>query len=210
MSPLPDRMRNRWLDRAERTPNSGVVYWHILMNPYPQAREAAADIQESLSDFPGLHMTPLKWLHITTLIAGSTDEITRTQMSAMVSDAQRLLRDVPPVPVTLGRVFYHPEAIALPIHPVNALRPIFNAAQSATVKAVGYAVVANDASLSWRPHMTIAYSTVDQPVAPIVSALGMRMTERQVIIDSLTLVIQWGPERLWNWEPTGTARLHPL
>jgi 2'-5' RNA ligase len=207
MNRSPTRMRNRWLDRVEPASDRGTIYWHVLLYSHSQARAAAADVQENLTGFPGLHMTPLKWLHVTTLIAGSTDEITRTQMSAMVSEAQRLLRGVAPIPVTLGGVFYHPEAIVLPVRPVEALRPVLDAAQSATLKSVGHSGISDKASSLWTPHMTVSYSTADQPVEPIVAALGGGIRERQILVDSLTLVIQWGQERLWDWEPVGTAHL---
>jgi 2'-5' RNA ligase len=207
MSPLPTRMRNRWLDRVEPTQGSGLIYWHILMSSHSEARAAAVDAQESLAAFSGFHMTPLKWLHITTLIAGSTDEINRSQMSTMVSEAQNLLRDVDSIPVTVGRFFYHPEAIGLLVRPVDALRPIFDVAQAATLKVAGRTGLSDEAASSWTPHLTVSYSTADQPAEPIVTALGVAVRERQVLIDSLTLVIQWGQERLWNWEPVGTAHL---
>ncbi|MGH9961825.1 MAG: 2'-5' RNA ligase family protein, partial [Pyrinomonadaceae bacterium] len=149
----------------------------------------------------------LKWLHMTTLVVGSTDEITRAQMSAMVSAAQRLLRDIAPIRVALGKVLYHPEAIVLRVQPVEALQAIIDAAQSATREAVGHAGVTDEVFPSWTPHMTVAYSTIVQAAGPIVSALGKAIRVRQIIIDSLTLVIQWGPERHWDWEPVGTARL---
>jgi len=207
MSPLPVQMRNRWLNRVEPGPDRGTIYWHILMHAYPEACSAATDAQEILADFPGLHMTPRQWLHITTLVVGATDEITRSQMSVMVSEAQRLLCDVAPIAVTLDKVLYHPEAIMLRTQPGDALRPIFDAARSATRKVVGRAGVIDEPFPLWMPHMTVSYSTTEQPAKPIVSALGESIRERQILVDSLTLVIQWGPERLWDWEPVGTARL---
>lgn len=210
MNALPARLRDRWADRTECPPGSGTIYWHILMHDYSPARAAAMEVREILAGFPELHMTPLRWLHITTLVAGSTDEIARTQMLDMVSEAQRLLGDMAPIPVNIGKVFYHPEAIVLRVEPADALRPILNAAKSATLRSVGHAGTGGDIYPSWVPHMTISYSTADQPVEPILSALGRSVQERQVLIDSLTLVIQWGQERLWDWEPVGTARLGAL
>lgn len=207
MSRLPTRMRNRWLDRVDPGPEKGVLYWHVLMHADSQVRAAVMDAQKTLAGFPGLHMTPLKWLHMTTLVAGSTDEISRTQMAAMVSKTQLLLRGVDPIPVTLNKVFYHPEAIALLVRPTDALQPILNAAQAATLTTLGHAGELGEPSSSWMPHITISYSTADQPAEPIISALGLAIQERRVLVDSLALVIQWGPERSWNWEPVGTAQL---
>lgn len=207
MSPLPMRMRDRWLGRSECAVGSGKIYWHILMHSYPEARAAAMDARRTLSGFNGFHMTPLKWLHISTLVAGSTDEVNRGQMLAMVSEARRLLGNVAPISVALGKVFYHPEAIALRVEPVEALMPMFSAAQSATLQSLGHVGDGGDIHSSWMPHMTVSYSTSDQPAQPIISALGRSVGERQILIDSLTLVIQWGPERSWEWERVGTVYL---
>lgn len=207
MSALPSQMRDRWSNRTEFASDYGQIYWHTLMNAYPEACAAAKDAQEILARFPGLHMTPRRWLHITTLFVGSTDEITRTQMMTMVSEAQRLLGDLAPIPVILSKILYHPEAITLRVQPGEALRPILNTAQTATRKAVGLAGTINGPFPSWTPHMTVSYSTTEQPAEPILTALGKTVRERQVLVNSLTLIVQWGPERLWKWEPIGTARL---
>jgi 2'-5' RNA ligase len=208
MSPFPDRMRDRWADRHETAADRGMVYWHVLLHSYPEALAAATEAQEILAHFDGFHLTPLKWLHMTTLVAGTTDEVARTQMSVMVAEARRQLRQEAPIPVTLGKVLYHPEAIMVGLRPAEALQPILEAAQAATLAATGRAGAIDSQSSSWVPHMTVGYSTAEQPAAPIISTIGRTLQERQTHIDALTLVVQWGPERLWNWEPVGTAHLH--
>jgi 2'-5' RNA ligase len=207
MSPLPVRMRNRWADRLSLPTNRGTIYWHVLMSAHPEVCSAAIDMQNALEDFSGLHMTPRKWLHMTILIAGSTDDITRDHMSAMLASAQRSLRDISAIPATIGKILYHPEAIMLRLEPAQALQSLLDAAQSATQATVGHTGTIDEQPPTWIPHVTIAYSTADQPAGPIISALGRSVPEREILIDSLNLVIQWGPEKLWNWEPVGTARL---
>ncbi|HEX5407929.1 MAG TPA: 2'-5' RNA ligase family protein [Pseudonocardiaceae bacterium] len=152
-------------------------------------------------------MTPLKWLHMTTLIAGSTDEINRSQMATMVSEAQDLLCEVDAISVSLEKIFYHPEAIGLLARPVESLRQIFDVALAVTSRTIRQAGLSYAATSLWNPHMTVSYSTAEQPAEPIIESLGVAIPERQVLVDSLTLVIQWGPERVWNWEPVGTAYL---
>lgn len=201
-------MTNRWANRAELTASEGQVYWHILMYTYPQACAAAQDIQGILADFPGFHMTPHKWLHITTLLVGSTDETTPAHMSTMAAEARRILSTVAPIPITLSKILYHPEAIALRVQPSEALQPILDAAHTATRTAVGHTGKVDDHFPMWTPHMTVAYSTTEQPAQPIISALGKAVPERRIVIDSLTLVIQWGPEQQWNWQPITTTQLH--
>ncbi|WP_209634629.1 2'-5' RNA ligase family protein [Kibdelosporangium banguiense] len=200
-------MRDRWANRPGATIDRGTVYWHVLLHAYPEARAAAMQVQEVLASFTGFHLTPPEWLHMTTLVVGSTDEITREQMAGMLSEARQLLGQVAPIPVTLDKILYHPEAIMLRVHPAETLQPILVAAQRATQIATGRTGSFEGPSPSWVPHMTVGYSTAEQPTAPIVAALGKTVQECRVRIDALTLVIQWGPERLWHWEPVGTARL---
>lgn len=207
MSPLPATMRDRWQNRAEPSSGQGTVYWHILLHDHPQVRATARVAQERLSHFNGFHMTPAKWLHMTTLIAGSTEEISPEQMTTMLTEAQKVLSVIQPITVTLGRVLYHPEAIMIGIRPEGALEPILKAAQHATHKATGSEGTINGSLPSWTPHMTVSYSTTQQPAEPIIGSLGKELPNCEVQINTLNLVVQWGPERLWNWEVIGAAQL---
>ena len=208
MSPFPTRMRDRWQNRAEPEPGQGTIYWHILFRDHPQVRSLAKDAQERLSHFAaGLHMTPQKWLHLTTLIAGSTEEICSDQMEVMISEATQMLSKVQPIPVTLGHVLYHPEAIMLAVRPHYALDPILKAVEYATRKATGRDGVGNGSLSAWTPHVTVSYSTAEQPAGPIIAALGKELPSCEVRISSVSLVIQRGPERLWDWVPVGTVHL---
>ena len=207
MSPIPTQMRNRWRDRAEPDLGHGKIYWHMLFHDQPEARATAKEAQARLSRFEGLHMTPEKWLHMTALIAGTTDQVSPDQMTTMLSEASQVLSRVHPIPVTLGRVMYHPEAIMLGIRPERALDPILEAVQQATRRATDSEGIINGSLPSWTPHMTVSYSTADQPSGPIVASLGKEVPGCEVVIRAVSLVIQWGPERLWDWEPVGTVQL---
>jgi 2'-5' RNA ligase len=207
VNPLPTQMRDRWQNRAEPAPGHGTLYWHMLFNEHPQVRATVREAQRLLSRFGGFHMTPEKWLHITTLIAGSTDDISADHMKVMLAEAQQTLSEVQPIPVALGRVLYHPEAIMLGVKPEHALDQIRKAAQHATRTATGKDGIINGSFPQWTPHMTISYSTARQPAEPIIATLGKEVPACDVVISAVSLVIQWGSERLWNWEPVGTVRL---
>jgi 2'-5' RNA ligase len=176
------------------------------MGAHPQVRDLAAGLQQKLARVGGFHMTPLDNLHITTLLLGATDDIPRDQMAIMVSEAQESLARVAPITVTVDRVLYHPEAIMLAVRPTDALSPLLRAAQSATRAATGHDGTINE-STTWTPHITIAYSTTNQPVRPIIETIGKENESRTVLIDGLSLMIQWGPERNWKWEQVETAKL---
>ena len=101
----------------------------------------------------------------------------------------------PPASVTLGRVIYHPEGIVLPMTPASALVPIYEAAQAAALEVTGTPGVTSTPGPSWVPHVTLCYSTSQQPTAPIIAGLGKALPAREVTIDKLSLVIQHG--QLW-------------
>lgn len=207
MSPLPEQMRDRWRDRAEAAPGEGTIYWHVLLRDNAQVRAKVREAQQQLSDFSGLHLTPEKWIHLTVLRVGSTTRISPDQTSAMVDAARRSLADVHPIPVTLGRILYHPEAIMLGVDPEHPMEPILEGVRAATRDATGREGVVNGSFPLWTPHITVAYSTGDQPAGPIIASLGKDIPACTVHIDAVSLVIQWGPELLWEWEPIDTVRL---
>lgn len=207
MSQLPHELLDRWKNRSDNTPGDGTVYWHILLGDNAGLRSMAEKAHVRLSEFSGLHMTPLQWLHITTLIVGSTGDVDQHDMSEMLELARTLLLDRAPVKVVFRRVFYHPEAIVLAVQPQGALAPIRHTALAATRAVTGQNGKISGSSQPWMPHVTLCYSTDRQPAGPIIAALGMELPPCEVSIESLSLVVQRGPERLWDWHHVGTVRL---
>ena len=80
---LPDQMTDRWQDRPEPAPGEGVVSWHLLMRDYPEVVDLARRAQQRLAGFDGLHMTPLHWLHMTTLLAGPAADFSPDKLRQM-------------------------------------------------------------------------------------------------------------------------------
>lgn len=207
MSPLPQEFVDRWRRRSDNKPGEGTVYWHILLGDNTGLRNIVEQAQQRISNFPHLHLTPLRWLHITTLIAGSTNDINDNNMAEMLAAARSYLAETAPIRVTLQRIIYHPEAIVLGVHPQEALAPIRDAALAATHAAVGQENGTSACLQPWMPHATLCYSTGRQPTRPIIAALGTELPAYEVNIRFLSLVIQRGPERLWQWHHVGAAQL---
>jgi len=68
-------------------------------------------------------------------------------------------------------------------------------------------VIADGDSPRWIPHVTVCYSTAYQAMTPIIAALGPQQRECRVQIATVSLVIQHGPERLWDWRTVGAVHL---
>ena len=177
----------------------------MLVSEHPRVVALAREAQNRLSQFSGLHMTPLKWLHMTALIAGTTDEITTRQIGQMAEAASRLLARTPPITITFGKILYHPEAIMLAASPPDALLPVIDVARTATHEVTGTHGQPGNRSPG-APHITLSYSTSRQPAAPIISALGHELLDCEVQISAISLVIQGGPERQWDWHTIATIR----
>lgn len=207
MSPLPTHMRDRWLNRPEAAQGTGTIYWHVLLGGYPEVRSLAQLAQQRLAPFSGLHMTPLEWLHMTVLVGGSTEDVTQEQMEQMTAIAADGLADVEPITATLGRILYHPEAIMLSVRPHGSLGPVHQAAKTATQTVTGKEGSSTDGSGTWFPHATLCYSTAYRPAQPLVEALGTTLPETDIVISTLSLVIQWDAERRWNWQPVASIPL---
>jgi 2'-5' RNA ligase len=207
MSQLPAMFTNRWKDDRSGPSYEDAVCWHLLLGGHPGVQAAAADARHRLAGFAALHMTPPQWLHVTVLRAGTVSRITEGDMAQMITRAQAALARTPPVTVTLRRVLYHPEAIALSVSPAPALAPILAAARAATRGIPGADAAGDDREDEWAPHLTLCYSTTEQPTAPVIEALGKTLSAREVTIREMSLVVQQGPEPLWNWRIAGSASL---
>ena len=196
--PLPTQMADHWWQRPGRAPGRLLYHWHMLFHDQPEVQRLASTAQRKLEALPGLDMVPIQWLHLTTLVVGFADEVSAEQVAAMTADARHRLARMAAVPVSLGRIFYHPEAVVLAVEPLDALTPVLEAVRAATERA---GCEDHGESGSWLPHISIAYSHASGPAAPIVAALGRRLPEIAITIRSVSLVAQTQVGRSWQWRP---------
>lgn len=190
------QMADHWWQRPGRRPDRELYHWHMLFHDQPQVHELVTTAQHRLKGLSGLDLVPIQWLHLTTYIVGFVDEVPQDRFEAMVAETRRLLAPVSAIPVTLGRVFYHPEAITLPVEPLHALNPVLDAVRAAS-ESVGCS--GHTDTNPWRPHISVAYSNGIGPAAPIIAAFGRSLPAIQVRIRSVSLVAQTQVGRTWQW-----------
>jgi 2'-5' RNA ligase len=157
--------------------------------------------QERLARFSGLHFTPKRWLHVTTLAVGPVEEFTEADIGHMVGRARGFLGGIPPVRIVLGKILCHPEAIALAVEPTGVLDAVRDAVHASAMNGQ------KKQNESWVPHVTLAYSTSAQPAAPIIATLGRKLPEHGISVDRVDLIVQEGAERLWNWRSVAEVSL---
>ena len=206
---LPEQFTDRRQARPGAPDFTDSVCWHLLLGGQEPVQAMAREARQRLAGFTGLHMTPMRWLHATVLLAGRAADLTQADMDQMLAKARLKLNGTAPLTVALGRVIYHPEGILLPMSPASDLFPIFEAAQGATLEITGTTGVTSTPGSSWVPHLTLCYSICQQPAAPVIAALGRSLPPCDVTIDTLNLVIQRGSALSWDWHPIGTVYLGP-
>jgi 2'-5' RNA ligase len=204
--PVPPRFVDRWRAREDLPPDDGVVYWHVLMNQAPDIRAGAIEAQRTLAGFPGLHLTPRAWLHMTIMPICRIHELTPTDSAALVAAARERLAAVPAIEIETSQLLYHPEAVVLRLRPGRDLAGLAEAVGEATAATLSSWTPNGHLADPWIPHVTIAYSTTDKPAPPIVAAAGHHIRLRRAVVSEVTLVEQWGPERSWDWRVVDTVR----
>jgi hypothetical protein len=204
--PVPDETRDRWSNRAELDSGEGAIYWHILFRDNPAARAAARKVQARLASFRDLHMTPEEWLHATALVAGTTGDTSSEDLEVMLSEAQQHLHSIQPINVTISRVLYHPEAIMLGFTPEGALDPIHRAVRQATLTVTGRTGIVTGPAAVDSPYDDLLQHGQTTHGAHRRGARARNSTMRHNR-ESRQPGYPVGPERLWDWQPVGTATL---
>jgi 2'-5' RNA ligase len=179
----------------------------MLFHDQPAVAELAELAQRKLAgvaESAGLDLVERQWLHLTTLIVGFADEVPEASLDAMVAMARDHLASMPPIKVTLGRVYYHPEAVVLVVEPLDALSPVLDAVRSAAAAAGSAGHTDTD---PWLPHITIAYSHGMAPAAPVIAALGRHLPPTEITIRSVSLVAQDQVGHSWQWQPMAEVQL---
>jgi 2'-5' RNA ligase len=204
MDPLPTLMADHWRPKPGRRPGQPRYHWHMLFHDQPEVRLLAAAAQRKLAGLSGLDLVPEPWLHLTTFAVGYADEVPEASLDVLAAAAGQALAGVAPVPVTLGRIGYYPEAVVLAVEPPGALQPVLDAVTAAT-RAAG--CDGRTSTSPWLPHVTVAYSHDTGPAAPIIAALGRWLPRTEITIRSVSLVAQTQVGRSWQWQPVAEVEL---
>jgi 2'-5' RNA ligase len=204
MDPLPAQMADHWRPKPGRRPGRPRYHWHMLFHDQPEVRRLAAAAQGKLAGLSGLDLVAEQWLHLTTFAIGYADEVPEASLDVMAAAAGQALAAVAPIPVTLGRIVYYPEAVVLAVDPPGALQPVLDAVTAATLAG---GREGRTSTSPWRPHVTVAYSHGTGPAGPVIAALGHRLPSTEITIKSVSLVAQTQVARSWQWQTVAEAHL---
>jgi 2'-5' RNA ligase len=192
-------------------PGRRVDTFYLTLGRSPAPRDLAAAARQRLAGLPGLDLVPDEWLHLTVQEVGFSDEVTGTELAAIIAAATESLAALAPVTVTIGPPTVVGEGIICLVTPADALDPARDVVRAAISTARGPDRVPDPAEWSrWSPHMSLAYANADGPADAFEAALDGFTDVATVTVGTVEL-IRFGRDRqMYEWEtiarlPLGTA-----
>jgi 2'-5' RNA ligase superfamily protein len=171
--------------------------WHFTFDAHPAVRDLAARYQARLAGLPGLDVVPVRWLHLTTQGVGFTDEVSDSDVEAIIGTARQRLAGLSPAEVTLGPARVTDEAILLDVTHAGGLRAVREGLRAA-ISDVWSPDRVPDAA-EWTPHVSVAYSSTTSPAGPYAAALADCADSAQCLIGAVQLIVLGRDEHVYEW-----------
>ena len=198
-------IRDHWWSRPGWHPGRLTYTWHLTFETASELHRLAADYQAALRPLPGLHPVPAQWLHLTMQSVGYTDEINAAQLAESTAEVHHCLADLQPFELTFHRPHVLREAIVLPPEPQAPVHALYERIRKALAAALGSDSVRTspEQARGFRPHVSVAYSSVHAPAQPYIEALASVDVEpAAVTVSSAQLISQerlLEPDWLYRW-----------
>lgn len=202
----PDRMANHWWWRPGWRVGRRMYTWHVTFDDKPAIHDLAAKYQAKLAGLPGLDLIPARWLHLTTQGVGFTDEVSDSDVDAIVGATRTRLSALAPIAATLGPVTVTPEAILLDVAPLPLLRRLREELRAAIIDVLGPQRLMEPED--WTPHVSVAYSNSTAPAAEYVAAVADGETEN-ALIDRVQLIVLGRDQHMYEWTTRADVPLGP-
>lgn len=201
------KMCDHWWWRPGWRPGRRFYTWHLTFEDQPALHRLVSAYQERLASFSGLRPVPLEWLHLTMQGIGFTDEVSDADVARVVAAVQQRLAGVPQLRLAFGPAVVFTEAIVLPPARPEDVATVRTAIRAGIADVYGQDNVPESAA-GYRPHVTVAYSTTEQPAGPVIAAIDAERPEPATIPMPEALLIELGrDEAIYRWHTVGSARV---
>ena len=200
-------MRDHWWWRPGWKVGRSFYTWHVTFVDQPEAQRLVADYAPVLAELPILDPIPMRWLHLTTQGIGFTDEVDPGDVDRIVSAVRRRCASLKPFTVTLGPAQVDPEALFLPVRPVEPLAELRTAIRAGIGDIWGPDNV-SEAAGGFQPHVSLGYSNAAGPVEPVRHALaGHPGSTAEVTVSSVSLIDLNRDRKAYEWTDVADVRL---
>jgi 2'-5' RNA ligase len=168
-----DELHDHWWWRPGWRAGRHFYAFHFTLSDQQELHGLVAEYQKSLHEVGGLDVIPAQWLHLTMQGIGFVDEVDADRIARLTTVATEKLTTVHAPVVTFHRPVIRPEAVYLPAQPADGIRAVRSAVRDAIATVLSDSGLDSAEQLtSYRPHVSVAYSNMDQSPAPIIEALS--------------------------------------
>jgi 2'-5' RNA ligase len=197
-------LQDHWYWRPGWRVGRSFYTWHITFAEAPAVATLADEYAAALADLPEYDPIPLQWLHLTMQGIGFTDEIDQATADRVVEAARARLATVPPMDVTIGPAVIDPEALKLPVQPVEPLTAVRDAIREAITDVCGEV----SESPEYRPHVSLGYSNTSGPAQRALDALARHEPHTaEVTVDAVALIDLNRDHKMYQWTTVAEAKL---
>ncbi|MGW4241169.1 2'-5' RNA ligase family protein [Nocardia sp. NPDC004722] len=158
--------RDHWWWRPGWAQGRSFYTWHITFAPDSPARQLVTRAAPALAKIPTMAPVTADGLHITLQGIGFTDEVDRSDVEDIVEAARPLLAAHAPFTLHAGPPIVDTETVQMPLADLTPLARIRDDLQTAIGEVWGAGNVPERAN-TFRPHLTLAYSTGIAPISEI-------------------------------------------
>ncbi|HEY9410362.1 MAG TPA: 2'-5' RNA ligase family protein [Jiangellaceae bacterium] len=206
---VPEPLRDHWWWRAGWQVGRSFYTWHITFADEPAVAQLAADYGPALDHLPMYDPVPQPWLHLTMQGIGFTDEVSRADIGAITAAAQRRLSQLEPFTVTIGPAFIDPEALSMPVRPVEPLARLRAEIRAAIADVWGADAVPEQAD-GYRPHVSLGYSNRATPAQPAIDTLAAHPPHSvDVPVTKASVIDLNRDKKAYVWTEIATVQLSP-
>lgn len=200
-----DILRDHWWWRPGWQTGTRFYTWHLTFDGRDGLHQLVDHYHAVLSGFAGLDLIPHRWLHVTMQGVGHVDQIDDVQVGRVITAVRARLAELDPVVLRFDRPVVRPEAIALPALPASEVDRLRTAIRAALGEVLGVANVP-ESGTGYQPHLSLAYSSGDQPAEPIVAALDAAPGPPvELEVTEAALIIQHRDNRMYEWTTKARA-----
>jgi 2'-5' RNA ligase len=200
-------MRDHWWWRPGWRAGRSFYTWHVTFDDQPAVHRLAADYAPVLEGLSTLDPIPPQWLHLTMQGIGFTDAVDRGDVDAIVHATRKRCSQLAPFTITLGPARVDPEALMLPVHPIEPVLELRMTLRAAIADVWGTDEVPEDAA-GFRPHVSLAYSNTTGPAEPVRERLAARpVASAEITVRRAALIDLNRDHRAYEWADIATAEL---
>ncbi|WP_170160828.1 2'-5' RNA ligase family protein [Nocardia puris] len=200
------RLDDHWT-RKVWEPDYAAYYWYLTFTDPALVR--LVEQCRSRLDATHLNLVPAEGLHLTVVKVGAAEDITASEMEAVVATAAEQLAEVDAFSLDVGPLAGSPSAIRFSVTPWDRLVDL-HARLTASLATVRPEFRPKPTS-RFRPHLGIAYNKTPRDATPVIREIAALrdLPPATVLVDAVQLVRLWRTDHGYEWDECAVISLRP-